>query len=299
MKNLKFIVAKEDEGVRLDIFLARKLSPSISRSSIKNLIVGEKVSINSKLVKPSIRIHFNNVIRIELAQKTQSPLVAKAMPLKIIYEDDYLLVVDKPANLTVHPGAGNRDSTLVNALLGFTNKLSHIDSQRPGIVHRLDKDTSGVLVIARTDQAHLHLAGQFKERKVEKTYLAVVEGEVQFDEDKINAPIALDPRRRKCMKVDFAAKRDAITRYKVLRRSKVFSLVELYPLTGRTHQLRVHMSYIGHPILGDKKYHGRFAFNRLALHAKTIRLEHPETKQILEFNSPLPVEIVDFINNKF
>ena len=317
MKTFKFTVAQDDEGVRLDVFLAEKLAANISRSIVKKHIAKSRVTVNSRLAKPSTKLHFQNVICLEMPEEEETSLTAQPMPLNIVYEDDCLLVLDKPVNLSVHPGAGNRSLTLVNALIAYTDKLSTVYPQRPGIVHRLDKDTSGLLILAKNNHAHLNLARQFKQRKVKKIYLAVVEGEVQFDEGEINAPIAPDKQRRRNMKVDFAARRDALTKYKVLKRLKKFTplenasveksarnrksslksftVVELSPVTGRTHQLRVHMKYIGHPILGDKKYRSHFPFSRLALHAKSLRVRHPETNEVLEFNSPLPQELAYFL----
>lgn len=304
--------------MRVDVFLAEKLRAAFSRNMVKRLIMNKGVTVNSKLIRPSTKLLFEDIICVQIPEDKRSSLEALAMPLKIIYEDESLLVVDKPTGLSVHPGAGNINRTLVNALLNYTKKLSNLDSKRPGIVHRLDKDTSGLLVIARNSQAHLHLTGQFKEHKIEKIYLAIVEGQIQFDEGLIDAPISPNPRRRTFMKVNFACNRPARTRYRVVKRLRNFTplekaiekkgtgdrkssltgftVVELSPITGRTHQLRVHMKYLGHPILGDKKYSGRFKFNRLCLHAKSIRLRHPQTERILEFNSPLPNEFDEFLS---
>ncbi|MBU2541018.1 MAG: RluA family pseudouridine synthase [Candidatus Omnitrophica bacterium] len=298
MEKREFNVEEEASSMRLDIFLTHKLSGSVSRNTVKKLISQGHVFLNSKVRKPSCKLNYQDKVCVEIPQKEKSCLEAYYMPLNIIYEDDSLLVVDKPTGLSVHPGAGNRNRTLVNVLLSYTQRLSDVDPKRPGIVHRLDKDTSGLLIIARNNQVHLNLTRQFKDRSVKKTYLAIVEGKVQFDEGLVDAPVGPDPRRRKFMKVNFAHKRQAQTTYKVLKRLRNFSVVELSPITGRTHQLRVHMKYLGHPILGDEKYSGRFKFSRLALHAKFIRLRHPETGKIMEFSSSIPREISEFIKQQ-
>lgn len=299
MKTLEFIVKSEDSGLRLDTFVTLKLSPAVSRNMVKKLIVGEAVRVNSLKAKPSRKVTVNDIILVKLPESDEAALTPLALPLNIVFEDDEILVIDKPAGLSVHPGAGNKNNTLANALIAYTSKLSLIDPKRPGIVHRLDKDTSGLLVVARNSQAHLNLIKQFKDRIVEKTYVAIVEGEVQFDEGRIDAPIAPDPRQRERMKVDFSSVRPALTVYKVLKRSKDFSVVELSPHTGRTHQLRVHMKYLGHPIVGDKKYSSRIRFSRMCLHAKRLAFLHPKSAQRLEFESELPKEFKDFLNEEF
>ncbi len=282
-------------GIRLDAFLAKHLGPGISRSVVKKLITKRCVSVNSKNPKPASKLKFEDLISVNIPDQEASSLVANPIALNIIYEDEDILVIDKPAGLSVHPGAGNKTNTLANALIAYTDKLSKIDPNRPGIVHRLDKDTSGIMIIARSNEAHYNLTTQFKNHSIKKTYLAVVEGRVQFDEGVVDAPIATDARNRQRMKVNFACSRPARTEYKILKRFKDFSVLELFPITGRTHQLRVHMKYLGHPIIGDKKYSGRFKFSRLGLHAKSIKLTHPRTNQEIEFNSNLPKDISDFI----
>ena len=297
MERFKFIVSSEDIQVRLDAFLAKNLSPDISRSRVKKLVIEKRVSVNSQPAKPSLKLHPGDEIVVEVPQEAPGVLTPWSKPLAIIYEDEDILVIDKPAGLTVHPGAGNRQDTLANALVAYTEKLSNLDPRRPGIVHRLDKDTSGLLVLARNNQAYYELVRQFKEREIKKAYLAVVEGQVQFDQGVIDAPITPDPRHRERMKVDFSCPRSAITEYKVLKRLGNFSLVELHPITGRTHQLRVHMKYLGHPIVGDKKYQSRFKLGRLALHAQHLSLVHPKTKEVMEFTSPVPEDIGNLIKD--
>lgn len=299
MKTFEFIVKAEESGLRLDTFVTLKLSPAISRNAVKKLIIGESVTVNSRKAKPSRKVTTNDIILVKLPEADEAALKPLPLPLNIVFEDEDILVINKPAGLSVHPGAGNKNNTLANALVAYTSKLSLIDPNRPGIVHRLDKDTSGLLVVARNSQAHLNLIKQFKDRIVEKTYVAIVEGEVQFDEGRIDAPVAPDPRQRERMRVDFSSPRPALTIYKVLKRSKNFSVVELRPHTGRTHQLRVHMKYLGHPIVGDKKYSSRVRFSRLCLHAKVLSFLHPNGSQRLEFESELPKEFEDFVNQEF
>jgi 23S rRNA pseudouridine1911/1915/1917 synthase len=294
-KTRKFIVSPEDSGMRLDAFLAKNLSPDISRSIVKKLIAGNKASVNNHSAKPSLKLNPNDEICLVLPGEKQLELKPYKLDLDILYEDASIIVINKPAGLSVHPGAGNQEQTLVNALIAYTDKLSCLDPNRPGIVHRLDKDTSGVLVLARDSQAHYDLQRQFKERSVKKIYLAIVEGQIQFDEGLIDAPVAPDPRNRQRMKIDFACQRPARSEYKVLKRLADFTLVQLHPVTGRTHQLRVHMKYLGHPIVGDKKYPGRIKFNRLALHSHSISFRHPQTKETVTFSVPLPKELEGFV----
>ncbi|MEW6009428.1 MAG: RluA family pseudouridine synthase [Candidatus Omnitrophota bacterium] len=295
MKTFNFKVSQEDAGFRLDAFLAKELSPEISRSSIKKLIAKRCVLVNSKNSKPASRLKFDDLISVNIDEEEATSLVKADIALNIIYEDEDILAIDKPSGLSVHPGAGNKINTVANALIAYTDKLSKIDPNRPGIVHRLDKDTSGIMVIARNNEAHYNLTTQFKNHSIKKTYLAVVEGQVQFDEGFIDAPIETDARNRQRMKVNFASNRPARTEYKVLKRFQNFSVLELSPITGRTHQLRVHMKYLGHPIVGDKKYSSRVKFNRLCLHAKSIRLQHPKTNEVIELEAKIPEEISVFI----
>jgi 23S rRNA pseudouridine1911/1915/1917 synthase len=296
MKTFNFVVNSEDEGLRLDTILTKYLGQEFSRNIIKKIIIENKVMLNEKIVKPSHKVKSSDRLTGELPVEKELTLNPTPLDLKIIYEDDDIIIVDKPTGLSVHPGAGNKDNTLANALVSYTQQLSSIDPQRPGIVHRLDKDTSGLVVIARNNPAHMNLVNQFKNHSVKKVYLAIVEGQVQFDQGEIDAPIAPDPRNREKMKVDYSCARGATTTYKVIKRFSDFSLVELYPVTGRTHQLRVHMKYLGHPILGDKKYGSRIKFNRLCLHAKALKFIHPKTNKEIEFHSPMPGEFSEFLD---
>jgi len=223
---------------------------------------------------------------------------AENIKFDIIYEDDYLAVNNKPSGLVVHPAPGNYEHTLVNALKNIFHSLSDISPDRPGIVHRLDKETSGLLIIAKNNESHLEISRQFAKHTVEKEYVAIVKGSMEFDEGVIEAPIARHLFKRKNMAVNFSDKaKDARTSYCTLKRYKNFSLLSLKPFTGRTHQLRVHLDFIGHPILGDDKYGKNNKFIRLALHARKIKFLHPKTGKPVEFNAPIPKEFKELLNN--
>ena len=211
--------------------------------------------------------------------------------IKIVYEDDNIIVINKPAGLVVHPAPGNYEHTLVNALIYCFKNLSDINPQRPGIVHRLDKETSGLLVIAKNNTTHLALARQFAKHSIKRKYIALVKGKMEFDEDIIELPIGRHPRRRKNMAVGFAkGTKYAKTHYRTLKRKEDCSLLELEPFTGRTHQLRVHLAFIGHPILGDAKYGKGNGSKRMCLHAKYIGFLHPSSGKFVEFSSDTPSE---------
>ncbi|MFH1202644.1 MAG: RluA family pseudouridine synthase [Candidatus Omnitrophota bacterium] len=295
LEELKFNIPKEDSGKRVDIFLVEHLSGKFSRTFLKSVIIKNLVELNNKPVKPHHKVKENDVIVIKIPQKGQLMLEPQDIALDIIYEDDDLLVVNKPSGLVTHPGAGNMSGTLVNALLGLGKELSSINELRPGIVHRLDKDTSGVMVVAKNNTTHLELAKQFANHSIKRKYIALASGVVAQDEGLINLPIARDSYNRKNMAVRFFKSRPAQTRYKVLKRFKDFTFLELTPQTGRTHQLRVHLKFIGHPILGDKKYgrNTKIAISRLALHAKSLGFFHPAKREFMEFDSHLPEELTE------
>jgi len=241
---------------------------------------------------------FGDNIQVIIPKKEKSGMLPEEIPLDVVYEDQDLLVINKPTNLVVHPAPGNLKHTLVNALLGRAIELSDVNKNRPGIVHRLDKETSGLLIIAKNNSSHLNLARQFAQHTIEKTYVAIVCGKVEFDEDVIEAPIGRDPLKRKNMAISYVGNtKYAKTYYRTLKRGNNFSFLELKPHTGRTHQLRVHLAYLGHPILGDTKYGKNKNFPRLALHAKEISFIHPATKQPMRFTSKIPQEFQEFIKN--
>ncbi len=295
MHKQTLIVLPQDEGKRLDVVIsgfAQEQKLGLSRNAVQELIESGSVAVdgaacrksNQKL-KSGQRIDFTYDI------KEAAALEAENIPLKIVYEDNELIVVDKPAGLVVHPAPGNPRHTLVNALLYHCGRLSMINPQRPGIVHRLDKDTSGLLVAAKTDQAHLALAEQFAEHSIRRVYIAIVRGRVSFDENIIDMSIGRHPHARTKMAAGFGNNpRSARTHYRTLTRSSDYSVLELHPFTGRTHQLRVHLAFLGHPILGDAVYGRKGDFPRLALHARTLGFVHPSSGEFMEFQSPLPEE---------
>ena len=292
-----FTVSQEDLGKRIDVFLTDKLKDNHSRTFIQRLILNKDILLNGRAVKPNQKLNLSDTIQVTVPESTAHQINPEDIKLKVIYEDDDILVIDKPSGLVVHPGAGNLSGTLVNALLAHTRNLSAVNPQRPGIVHRLDKGTSGVMVVAKNNLAHLKLIKQFSTHRIKKKYIAIVKGKVECDEGIIDLPIGRHKRDFKRQAVSFVNARPAVTNYKVLRRFDDYAtLLELNPQTGRTHQLRVHLAHLGHPILGDSKY-GTAAqpdFPRLALHALELGIFHPQTKKFLSFSSELPAEFTKF-----
>ncbi|QAT17253.1 ribosomal large subunit pseudouridine synthase D [Candidatus Velamenicoccus archaeovorus] len=284
-------ISEEAVNTRLDIFLA-KSEPDFSRTFIKDWILKGKVFVNGQAAKPHYRLKARDELSWETPQVQQTQILGQDIPLDILYEDNDVIVINKPTGMVVHPGAGQETHTLVHALLYHCGELSSISKERPGIVHRLDKETSGVMVAAKNNQAHLNLVRQFKKHSIRRRYIALVEGSVPFDEGIVDVPLKRHAIDRQKMSVSFSDEaKEARTFYRVLGRFKDYTAVELLPETGRTHQLRVHMSYLGHPILGDTVYGRKKNFSRLALHAKDLGFEHPATKEPVEFSSPLPPEM--------
>ncbi|MFH1577612.1 MAG: RluA family pseudouridine synthase [Candidatus Omnitrophota bacterium] len=292
MKEFVLKVLPLETGVRLDLYLlrfAKMHNLSLSRNFIQKLIREKYISFGESSLNAHYKVKAGQVIKMQIPDKPDSAIIPEEIPLDIHFEDDDVLVINKPCGIVVHPGAGNRRGTLVSALLFHCKSLSSIDPERPGIVHRLDKDTSGLIVIAKNNSSHHHLVHQFAEHSVSRQYVALVKGRMAFNEGVIELPIGRHPRHREKMSVNFISKhRYAKTRYRVLKRSLAISLVELTPFTGRTHQLRVHLSFIGHPILGDKKYGRDTEFSRLALHACRLGFIHPRTDKFIEFKTPIP-----------
>lgn len=283
----------EAEGVdrRIDVFLKER-EPSFSRGVLQDCVLDGRVLVNGKKVKPHHKLKAGETVSWMLPDPGPSRLEPEDIALKILHEDDDVLVVDKPTGLVVHPGAGNDKHTLVHALLFHTRDLSAVSPERPGIVHRLDKDTSGVMVIAKNNKAHFHLAKQFKEHTIERRYIALVEGSISFDEGIVDVPLKRHTMDRRRMSVSFTREaKEAQTFYKVLKRFAGYTAVALFPQTGRTHQLRVHLKYLGHPILGDPTYGKSGLFPRLALHAMNLGFEHPATGEMVRFLSPLPSQM--------
>ena len=278
-------------GVRLDQFLASQQT-GLTRSRLHALIAEGLVLLNGQPARPSQRVRQGDLISLTVPPPRELMLAPQAIPLTAVYQDETLIVIDKPAGLSVHPGPGHSDGTLVNALLARCPDIQGIGGViRPGIVHRLDKDTSGLMVAAKAEEAHQSLSAQFKEHTVTKGYLALVVGVVEPASGQIDAPIARDPRHRKRMAVVMGG-REARTRYRVAQRFDGYSLLEVYPETGRTHQIRVHLAYLGHPLLGDGVYGKRSPLlDRHFLHAHHLGFRHPTSGELIEFRSDLPDDL--------
>lgn len=301
MSEYKTIVVNEnDASKRLDVFLTEKLG-GVSRNHVRKMIELHLVSVNGKTPKPSYRLEENDVITYkELEVKEDSAPKKEAIPLDIIYEDKDIIVVNKPVGMVVHPHPGHDEGTLVNALLAHCDDLSTINGvKRPGIVHRLDKLTSGLIVACKNDTAHKELAKAFASREVEKRYVALVVGEIKEDMGEIIAPIGRSKTHRLKMVIDKEEGKEAITKFKVLERYKGFTLVEISLVTGRTHQIRVHFANINHPLVGDELYgKGRQHIYKggQLLHAKELSFVHPTTKQLVTFTSDLPKHFIDILD---
>ena len=314
MKNtIKLIVNINDKNQRIDVFLNKK-NPQISRSRIKNLILKKKLKVNDKVIlNPSKKILFGDKIELNIPEPVKASLKPYNFKLKIIYQDNSLLVIDKPAGISVHPGPGNYDNTIVNALMNYkVGKLSNIgDELRPGIVHRIDKDTSGLIVVAKDNQTHEHLSKQFSNHTIQRIYKTLIWGKLRPQTGKIKTLITRSKKNRQLMEVGFSKGKLAITNYKSLeifenKNVPTLSYVECKLETGRTHQIRVHMSHKGNNIVGDKKYRKKFkklknvnneiekellGLNRQFLHAEILGFIHPKTEKSLKFSSDLPNEL--------
>lgn len=295
-------ITEDKVGKRLDLIISQTLT-NISRSQIQNLIEQNLITVNDKHTKKKYIVKFNDKIKILIPKPV--PLKAKAedIPIEIVYEDDDLMVVNKPKGLVVHPAPGHPSGTLVNALLHVTgNNLSGINGVlRPGIVHRIDKDTSGLLIVAKNDFAHQRLTSQIKKHNFRREYEAVVHGIMKNAEGTLNYPIGRNAYNRKKMSVTYTNSKEAITHYKVITQLKKYAHLRLILTTGRTHQIRVHMAYIGHPIAGDQVYGPKNTNSSLhgqCLHAKYIGFTHPRTAKFLEFESDLPDYFKNFLATK-
>jgi len=293
-----FEASEEEKGERLDVFLAKGIS-GISRSNIQRLITTEQVTVNGKTVKANYKLKVQDQIVVTMDEVKSLELLAEDIPLDVLYEDDDMIIINKARGMVVHPATGNYSGTLVNALLEHCDDLSGINGvARPGIVHRLDKDTSGVMVVAKSDRAHLSLAEQIKERTASRRYLTIVHGNIKEEQGVIKAPIGRHPSDRKRMAVTFTNSKEAITNFRIIERFGAYTLVECKLLTGRTHQIRVHMTYIGHPVVGDPKYgpeRSHFSIAGQALHSTELRLAHPVTGENMVFGADMPQDMQDIL----
>ena len=302
----KIVVEDNNLKKRLDSYIVDKIQ-ELSRTTVKRLIDEEKILVNGKKQKSSYRPEKGDCISIDTPEAHEIELEAQNIPVPVIYEDNDIIVVNKPKGMVVHPANGNPDGTLVNAILAMCkDSLSGIGGEiRPGIVHRLDKDTSGLLIVAKNDEAHIKMSKQIQDRQVTKKYIALVKGVISENEATIDLPIGRSTKDRKKMAVDAKGK-NAITHFKVLKRYNNYTLLELKIDTGRTHQIRVHMSYIGHPVVGDSVYSNgknEFGVEGQMLHARYLEFKHPITGEELKLEAPIPNYFEDVLqrlenNNK-
>lgn len=293
---MEYIVEKEEDLIRLDKYLIDKID--VSRSKVQEMIKENLILVNGKKPKNSYVLRLGDKVSIVGKLNIKTDIEPEKMKLDIIYEDDDLMVINKPSGMVVHPGGGHYSGTLVNGLLYHTNNLSSNNGEeRPGIVHRIDKDTSGLLVVAKNDNAHAFLADQLKDKTLNRIYVALVNGRINHDTGTIDAPIGRDVNDRKKMCVTDENSRDAITHFRVLERYKNASLIECKLETGRTHQIRVHMNYIKHPIINDPVYGNKKNVSEFGqmLHAKEIGFIHPTTKKHMTFKCDVPKEFTEIL----
>jgi 23S rRNA pseudouridine1911/1915/1917 synthase len=321
VEKIKLNPSQENKDQRIDLYLVEAFDKKYSRSYIQNLIKDKLVLINNKKVKAHYTLKGNEQIQVSLPVKKETKPAARDIPLDIVYEDCYLAVINKPSGIIVHPVRGNRPRvfatgskqsisngvhpasgnfthTLINALLYHIDHLSDVAGPlKPGIVHRLDKETSGLLVIAKDNETHKKLASQFKQRSVKRQYQALVHGVVQLDRGLIEAPVGRSLTNRKKMDVNYLSKKDAKTYYEVEERFKKATLLKLNLETGRTHQIRIHLRHIGYPLIGDSKYGLRKDAPRQMLHAAKLGFIHPATGEYTEFKSKIPQKMKEYIDN--
>ena len=292
MLDYRLEVGSSDDGERIDKYISREVD-GLSREKLKNIFEENKVFLNGKNVKPSKKIKTSDLITLSVQEEEEFVLLAEDIPLNIIYEDDDIIIVDKPQGMVVHPAHGNYVGTVVNALMHHTDRLSNInDEMRPGIVHRIDKDTSGVIVVAKNNVAHEFLAEQFANHSITRAYCAIVHGTFDNEKGTIDAPIGRSSSDRKKMAVNQPNNKWAVTHYTVLDSTSKISKLDVHLETGRTHQIRVHMKYISHHVVGDRVY-GRDTkldkqFKGQLLHAYLLGFIHPTTKEYVEFRSEIP-----------
>jgi len=297
---------------RLDKYLHQRFS-SFSRVVLQKQIAAGVVKVNGKVVKSAFKLSAGDRIELTLPQSPAKEIVPENIGLDIIYEDQCLIVLNKQANMIVHPARGNTHGTLVNALAFYSDKLSSgLGEFRPGIIHRLDKNTTGVMVVTKDETAQVKIAKQFQHRQIKKSYLAIVHGTLELTADQISARVGVDPRRRERYAVRAETGKEAVTVYEVLESFRGFSLLKIRPMTGRTHQIRVHLSYIKHPIVADDMYGGKLVYQwqladtepavqepiieRCALHAHTLEFKHPTTETMVNFEAPLPKDMQNLLD---
>ncbi len=292
-----FEIIPEDENLRLDKYLA-EVNDDLSRTYIKQLIDDGRVKVNGQVEKASYKLKPGDQLLLQIPEATELEVKAEAIPLDILYEDQDIIVINKSWDMVVHPAPGNESGTLVNALLYHCENLSGINGViRPGVVHRLDKDTSGVLVVAKSDSAHRSLVDQFKGREVEKFYLTLIKGYLPYETGTVDAPIGRDPRDRKKMAVVKEHSKPAVTHFTVLERFRDYTWVQVKLETGRTHQIRVHFSYMGYPVVGDDKYGHKetLAVERQMLHAYQLTIKHPTNGEQMVFTAPIHQDMEDIL----
>ncbi len=298
MNNYQYDITKEFEGMRIDKYIVSILEDS-SRSFVQNLINKEMVKVNQRVVKSNYKLKVNDQLEMTIPEPEKISVEPQNIPLNIVYEDIDIIVVDKPRGLVVHPAVGNWDHTLVNGLLYHCTDLSGINGVlRPGIVHRIDKDTSGLLIIAKNDKAHNELSRQFKDHTINREYIALVEGRVKDTEGTIDAPLGRNPKDRLKYWVLPEGKR-AVTHYRVIKNYSKYTLLACKLETGRTHQIRVHMAYTGHPLVGDPVYGFKKQSLKIEgqlLHARLLGFIHPTSKEYMEFTSDIPSEFKDILD---
>lgn len=304
MHVMKIVVQPSEVGERIDILLAKKTG--ITRSQIQRLITKGNVLVNNKDVGQNYRLKEKDLISLSIPDKEVEGLLPEPIPIEILYKDDHLVVVNKPADMVVYPAAGHNHGTLMNAISYHCKKLATLGGPlRPGIVHRLDKDTSGVIVIALNDEAYYNLIEQFKYRKINRRYIALIYGNLRENEGAISLRIGRSESDRKKMSTRVREGKEAVTKWKVIKRFNNATLVELRLGTGRTHQIRVHFASIGHPVLGDRTYgkkvdieiktREKISFPRQMLHAELLGFTHPASGKYLEFSSPVPEDMAEKI----
>lgn len=297
----KYIISREDSGIRIDSYLNNILD--MSRSKVQKLLKDGYIQVNNNSIKSSYVLKENDVVTVDEFPEEEMSVEPEKMDLDIVYEDDDVIVINKPNGMVVHPAAGNYSGTLVNGLMYYSKNLSTINGDfRPGIVHRIDAYTTGLLVVAKNDKAHEFLARQLEEKTTHRKYWAIVWGVIQNDTGTIDAPIGRDLNNRKKMAVTAVNSKGAITHFRVLERFKNATLIELKLETGRTHQIRVHMDYIGYPVVNDPVYGNRKLIDDSGqcLHAKELGFIHPRTNQYMEFNSELPecfINLLEYFKN--